>query len=154
VTFRHATPDDLEAVLTVIARCDEAAEGWAPDAGSDGDRVRVTELLGVRDDYNEVAEVDGRVVAYVNLHERGGAAHLSYLFVDPAEHGRGIGTQLTERALDHARRRGHRRATLATAVDNRPARRFYERAGWKDTGVRRRHEQLGLEMAEYALDLP
>jgi GNAT superfamily N-acetyltransferase len=113
----------------------------------------VTELLAETDDWNEVAEMDGRIVGYANLHERAGAAHLAYLFVDPSHQGWGIGTRLMKRALDEARQRGHKRVTLATAVANRPARRFYERAGWKDTGGRRHHERLGLEMCDYALDL-
>jgi ribosomal protein S18 acetylase RimI-like enzyme len=153
LTFRKATPEDLEDVLAVIARADEAAEGWAPDAGADADRERVAELLAEPDHYNELAEVDARVVGYVNVHGRGGAAHLSYLFVDPSYQGRGIGKRLMERALGDARRRGYRRATLGTAIQNAPARAFYEHTGWKDTGGRRHHEHLGLEMADYALDL-
>jgi ribosomal protein S18 acetylase RimI-like enzyme len=154
VTFRAATPADLEAVLAVIARTDVKAEGWAPRTPpGEGDRERVTELLAGERDHNEVAEIDGAIVGYANLHERDGAAHLSYLFVDPAYQRRGIGTRLMERALDEARRRGHLRVTLGTAVLNRPARRFYERAGWRDTGGRRHHERLGLDMADYAVDL-
>jgi GNAT superfamily N-acetyltransferase len=153
LTFRKATPDDLEAVLLVIARADAAAGDAAPPPGAEGDRERVMELLGPGDHFNEVAEADGRVVGYVNLHARESAAHLSYLFVDPAWQGQGIGTRLMERALGEARRRGYRRATLATAVQNVAARRFYERAGWKDTGGRSHHERLGLDMADYALDL-
>jgi ribosomal-protein-alanine N-acetyltransferase len=154
LTFRRATLADLEDVLSVIARCDDAAQGWAPEGPpGEGDRERVTELLASEDDHNEVAEANGAVVGYANLHERDGAAHLSYLFVDPAHHGQRVGTQLMERALDVARGRGHTRATLGTAVLNAPARGFYERAGWRDTGGRRHQEDLGLEMAEYALDL-
>ncbi|MEA2427300.1 MAG: [ribosomal protein S18]-alanine N-acetyltransferase [Thermoleophilaceae bacterium] len=153
MTFRRATLDDLEAVLSVIARADEEGGDWAPEDGSDADRRRVTELLAAPGHYNEVAEAaGGRVVGYVNINDRQGAAHLSYLFVDPDHQGRGIGTALMQRALDDARRRGHVRATLATAIQN-PARAFYEHAGWQDTGVRLRHEALGLDMVHYALDL-
>jgi len=152
LTFRPATPDDLEAVLGVIARCDEAAGTSAPP-GAEGDRGRVTELLAADDHFNEVAEADGRVIGYVNLHDRDGAAHLSYLFVDPDVQRQGIGTQMMERALHHARGRGYTRATLGTAVENGAARRFYERAGWRDTGERVQHRYLGLEMANYALEL-
>ena len=156
MTFRHATPADLEDVLSVIARCDEVAQGWAPQKTPPGeaDREIVGRLLASEDDHNEVVEIGGEVVGYANLQARDGVAHLSFLFVDPARHGQGIGTQLMERALDEARRRGHRRATLGTAVLNTPARLFYERAGWRDTGGRLHHKYLGLEMAEYVLDLP
>jgi ribosomal protein S18 acetylase RimI-like enzyme len=153
LTFRKATPDDLEAVLLVIARADAAAGDAAPPPGAEGDRERVIELLAAGDDHNQVAETEGRVVGYANLHERGGTGHLSYLFVDPDWQGQGIGRRLMERALDEARRRGYRQATLATAVQNAAARRFYERTGWKDTGGRSHHERLGLDMADYALDL-
>jgi ribosomal protein S18 acetylase RimI-like enzyme len=152
LTFRRATIGDLEDVLGVIARTDEQAGLAAPPPESEGDRGRVTQLLGAEDHFNEVAEADGRVIGYVNLHDRDGAAHLAYLFVDPGCQGRGIGKRLMERALDHARRLGYRRATLGVAVVNVPARRFYESAGWSDTGERVQHRYLGLEMANYMLD--
>jgi ribosomal protein S18 acetylase RimI-like enzyme len=60
---------------------------------------------------------------------------------------------MMERALDHARARGYARATLGVALDNRAARRFYERAGWRDTGERVQHRHLGMEMAGYELGL-
>jgi ribosomal protein S18 acetylase RimI-like enzyme len=153
LTFRPASLDDLEDVLAVVARTDEQAGLAAPPPESEGDRGRVTELLAAPDHFNEVAEADGRVIGYVNLHDRDGAAHLAYLFVDPEHQGKGIGTALMARALDHARRRGYTRATLGTAVENAAARRFYERGGWKDTGHRTQHRRLQLEMADYALDL-
>lgn len=137
----------------MIARCDEAAEGWAPPPGADGDRDRVRELLAADEHFNEVAEVDGRIAGYANLNGHQGVARLSYLFVDPAYQGRGIGTGLMRRALDHARVLGYERAVLGTAVQNHPARRFYERAGWTDTGGRRCNDRLGLDMADYVLDL-
>ena len=151
MTFRRATPHDLEDVLGIIARTDAEAGDWAPDA-ADAERKRVIELLAADDHYNEVAEAGGRVIGYVNLHAREGAAHLSYLFVDPDHQRRGIGAQLMQRALDDARARGFRRASLGVAVRN-PARAFYERTGWIDTAERSGHGYLGIEIAHYALDL-
>jgi GNAT superfamily N-acetyltransferase len=152
LTFRRATPDDLDAVLAVIARADAVAEGWAPP-DDHGDRERVAELLGAADHHNEVAEDGGRVIGYASLYGREGAGRLSYLFVDPDRHGQGVGTRLMGRALDEARLRGYERATLATAIQNAAARRFYERTGWRDTGERVHNDRLGLEMAEYELRL-
>ena len=152
--FRRATVGDLDEVLAIVARTDAQAGDWAPQHDTaERDRERVTELLTAEGNHNEAAEADGRVVGFASLEPRPGAAHLAYLFVDPSHQGQGIGAQLLERAMAEASRRGYKRATLATAAGNQGARRFYERAGWKDTGGRRFHPDFGLEMADYARDL-
>ena len=156
--FRAATTGDLEAVLAIIARADEQSGDWAPGGrphapSADYDRARISSMLAGDASYNEVAEADGSVVGFVNGHPRGEVVHISYLFVDPDHQGRGIGTQMLEHAVEAAARNGHRRATLNTAVLNRRARDFYERAGWIDTGGRSHNAEIGLEMADYALEL-
>jgi len=47
---------------------------------------------------------------------------------------RGIGTALIRAAEDTARRLGHERMALGVGVDNRDARRLYERLGYVDWG--------------------
>lgn len=56
---------------------------------------------------------------------------LSDLFVVPATRRRGVGTQLLNAVVDIARATGAVRLELATAVANDPARRLYEKLGWK-----------------------
>lgn len=48
--------------------------------------------------------------------------------------GQGIGTALIRTAEDTARQLGHRQLVLAVGVDNRRARRLYERLGYADWG--------------------
>ena len=56
------------------------------------------------------------------------------LLVAPGHRRRGLGSQLLERALGEARRRGLRRLEAVVQVDNRSARAFFEEAGFEPTG--------------------
>jgi GNAT superfamily N-acetyltransferase len=55
---------------------------------------------------------------------------LNDLFVSEVHRGKGLGEALLEQAKEFARKEGSRGLTLETAIDN-PARRLYERLGWK-----------------------
>lgn len=68
---------------------------------------------------------------------------LDRLIVDQAQHRRGIGARLVQRALRLASR-----VTVSTGRDNAPARRLYERAGFSH--VRDREVLPGLWVSEYA----
>jgi len=74
-------------------------------------------------DHAEVAERDGKIVAY--LAATGGL--VDQLFVDPVAQGEGIGRRLLETHLA----RGIRPVTLEVFEQNTPARRFYERFGFR-----------------------
>jgi aminoglycoside 6'-N-acetyltransferase len=64
------------------------------------------------------------------------------LFVDPALHGRGIGTEALRRVVRHLiDERGHHRITIDPAADNAAAIRAYEKAGFRRVGVMRRYER-------------
>lgn len=58
-------------------------------------------------------------------------AILHDLFVVPAVRRRGVGTLLLNAAVETARAAGAARLELATAITNEPARRLYEKLGWK-----------------------
>ena len=59
---------------------------------------------------------------------------LNDLFVEPGERGRGVGAALLEQAARLAVESQAKRLVLATATDNVPAQRLYEKMGWeKDT---------------------
>jgi ribosomal protein S18 acetylase RimI-like enzyme len=62
-----------------------------------------------------------------------GAAYLRLLLVEPAHQGQGLGRALLEAAEARARRGANQMILLVTA-DNRRARRFYERAGYRHVG--------------------
>jgi ribosomal protein S18 acetylase RimI-like enzyme len=61
---------------------------------------------------------------------------LSRLYVDPSFWGRGIGTRLYERAIEHLRAQGFSTASLWVLEANAHARRWYEQRGWTPTDDR------------------
>jgi ribosomal protein S18 acetylase RimI-like enzyme len=125
ITIRPAAADDASAVADVylsafhatyafpLAHTDDQVRSWL--AGFVGGPARPT----------WVAEGDGRVIAMMVLDDAG----IDQLYVDPAWHGRGIGSALVDVAK--AERPGG--LQLYTFQVNERARRFYERHGFAAT---------------------
>lgn len=67
---------------------------------------------------------------------RPGELYVAHLGVEPAVRGRGIMAGMLEAEIAQARRRGYRAMSLDVARDN-PARRLYERVGFRVVGLRR-----------------
>ncbi|MBN8866423.1 MAG: GNAT family N-acetyltransferase [Solirubrobacterales bacterium] len=64
------------------------------------------------------------------------------LFVDPAFHGIGIGTEAMRRVARHLfEDRGHHRLEIDPAANNTVAIRAYEKVGFKPVGITRRSER-------------
>ena len=64
------------------------------------------------------------------------------LFLDPALHGQGLGTEALRKLSRHLiEDRGHHRVTIDPAVDNARAIRCYEKAGFRRVGVMHRYER-------------
>jgi aminoglycoside 6'-N-acetyltransferase len=64
------------------------------------------------------------------------------LFIDPALHGRGVGTEVLRRVVEYLTvERGHHRLTIDPAADNAAAIRVYEKVGFKPVGVMRHYER-------------
>jgi aminoglycoside 6'-N-acetyltransferase len=64
------------------------------------------------------------------------------VFLDPALHGRGIGTEVVRCVIRHLLEdRGHHRITIDPALANAVAIRSYEKAGFRRVGVLRRYER-------------
>jgi len=63
-------------------------------------------------------------------------AEIRHLLIDPACRREGLGAQLLADGLTLLQRRGVRRCLLEVRVSNAPARRLYERAGFRRDGVR------------------
>jgi aminoglycoside 6'-N-acetyltransferase len=88
-------------------------------------------------------EVQGAVAGMIQFNEEPEPAyrHASIdLFLDPALHGRGLGTEavaLLVRHLIHAR--GHHRVTIDPAAANAAAIRAYEKVGFRPVGIMRRY---------------
>jgi GNAT superfamily N-acetyltransferase len=61
--------------------------------------------------------------------------------------------ELLGAAVSEGRERGFERMRLFTPRDHARARRFYEREGWRPTGVESEDGHLRLAIVEYAIDL-
>jgi RimJ/RimL family protein N-acetyltransferase len=90
-------------------------------------------------------EVDGQIAGLIQFQEEYEPRyrHASVdLFLDPARHGRGLGTEVLRRTVDHlVQERGHHRITIDPAADNAAAIRCYEKAGFQRVGVMRAYER-------------
>ena len=127
-----------EVELLRIHSTPEVARWWDyPDEGfpwsDDSEASRLT------------IEVDGAVAGLIQFSEElePKYRHASIdLFLDPALHGRGLGTEAVRLVVRHLiDDRGHHRITIDPAASNVAAIRAYEKAGFKPVGIMRRYER-------------
>ena len=102
-----------------------------------------------------VAELDGRFAGCVFLmKETDESTRLRMLLVEPRFRRRGLGTMLVRRCMAFAKRAGFRRISLWTNDVLLPARRIYERAGFRMVrSAPHREFGRGLRGETWALDL-
>jgi aminoglycoside 6'-N-acetyltransferase len=90
-------------------------------------------------------ELDGSVVGMVQFWEETEPRYRHAgidLFLDPAVHGRGVGTESVRRVVRHlVEDRGHHRVTIDPALANVAAIRSYEKVGFRRVGVMRSSER-------------
>lgn len=91
-------------------------------------------LLRTDPDGAWIAELNGVPVGYAMAFVRGDIWFLSQLFVQPDQHGRGIGAELLRRAQDYGRASGARVFSVV-ASSSRVAHALYMRAGMFATGI-------------------
>ena len=125
------------AELRRIHSTPEVARWWdEPDEAFPFDEPEAVKL---------VIEVEGRVGGMIQFgeEEEPRYRHASIdLFLDPALHGRALGTEAILVLARHlVRERGHHRIVIDPSVENRAAIRSYEKAGFKPVGVMRRYER-------------
>jgi aminoglycoside 6'-N-acetyltransferase len=127
-----------EAELLRILRTPAVARWWgAPDEGfpwsDDPDSTRF------------VVEVDGAVAGLIQFWEEPEPRyrHASVdVYLDPALHNRGIGTEAVRRVARHLiDERGHHRVTIDPAAANAAAIKAYTKAGFRPVGVLRQYER-------------
>ena len=91
----------------------------------------------LRDDYCcRVLELDGEVAGYAIMSMGKDGAHLLNLCVDPGRHGMGLGDCLLNFMLDFARNHKAETTFLEVRPSNEAARRFYEKRGFAEIGLR------------------
>jgi RimJ/RimL family protein N-acetyltransferase len=136
VRLRALTEADAPELLR-IHRTPEVRRWWDdPDPGFPFEDPDVTRL---------VIEVDGAVAGLVQYWEEPDPKyrHASIdLFLDPALHGRGLGTEALRRAVRIlVEDRGHHRVVIDPAAANAAAIRAYEKAGFRRVGILRDYER-------------
>ena len=91
----------------------------------------------LRDDYCcRVVEMDGEIAGYAIMSMGKDEAHLLNLCVDPDRHRMGLGDHLLKSMLDFARQHKAVTTFLEVRPSNSAARKFYERRGFVEVGMR------------------
>jgi ribosomal protein S18 acetylase RimI-like enzyme len=159
---RSAVLDDVEALGEVhVAAWQAAYRGVMPDAYLDGLRaedraewwVEVLSRPQRGADVLQVAAIDGRVRGFVLAGPARGddAAEHGEVFalnVHPAAWGSGVGSALLTAAQTGLEKAGFEHAVLWVVPGNMRARRFYERAGWREDAARRVEQVHGVSIEE------
>jgi aminoglycoside 6'-N-acetyltransferase len=141
VTLRPSTGGDIPA-LAAIRTTPEVYTRWR---GGDDLTAAVTEDLEDPGARTFAVEHDGRVVGAIQwgAEDEPDYRHANIdIYLDPAVHGRGLGTDAV-RALarhlidDH----GYRRLVIDPAADNAAAIRCYRKVGFRPVGIMRQYER-------------
>ena len=141
VRLRPAEESDIPA-LVKIRQTPEVFAHWR---GGDDMEAAVREDFAEPDATPYVIELDGRVVGWVQweAEEEPDYRHASLdIYVDPAVHGRGVGTDAVRTLARHLiAGHGHHRLVIDPAADNAAAIRAYSKVGFRPVGIMRRHER-------------
>jgi ribosomal-protein-alanine N-acetyltransferase len=130
VTIEPMALDDLPAVHAIERS--SFSVPWPDEAYRN-------ELLTNRLASYVVARAGAEVVGFAGLWVMVDEAHITTFAVDPRWRRRGIGEWLLLGLLDRAVERRAREATLEVRLSNVPARRLYEKYGFRPVGIRPRY---------------
>ena len=142
VVLRPTTDVDAPALAAILAT-PEVARWWPAF-----DLARVeAELTGHDEDVDVYAILlDGRIIGAIQTHEERDLEfrHAGIdLFLDPAHHGEGLGPDaIRTLARFLIEERGHHRLTIDPAAANEQAIRAYQKVGFRNVGVLRRHQHF------------
>jgi aminoglycoside 6'-N-acetyltransferase len=134
VSLRESTPEDIPALVAIRATPQVYAWWGAGDVAAD---------LADPEEHVLAVLLDGVVVGAIQWHgeDEPDFRHASIdIFLDPAVHGRGVGTDAVRTLARHLiGEHGYHRLTIDPAVDNAAAVRCYAKVGFRPVGVMRRY---------------
>jgi aminoglycoside 6'-N-acetyltransferase len=126
----HERLEQLRQEPGVMRWWQEPREGWLDDEPG------MSRRAVLRDD---------AVIGYVQWHEESDPMyrHASFdLFLDPAVHGRGLGTEVVRMVCAHLiDERGFHRLTIDPEVENEAAIACYSKVGFRRIGVARQYQR-------------
>jgi aminoglycoside 6'-N-acetyltransferase len=141
VHLRGATRDDIPALVR-IRQTPEVYEHWR---GGDDLRAAVESDFAEVGIHPYVIEVDGTIVGWIQWQAEDDPdyRHASIdVYVDPAVHGQGIGTDAVATIARHLfDDHGHHRIEIDPAAHNAAAIRAYTKVGFRPIGVTRQSER-------------
>lgn len=141
VTLRPVTGADVPELARIRAT-PEVKRRWR---GGDDMTAAVAEDLAEPGTETFVVEHDGRIVGAIQwrAEDEPDYEHASIdIYIDPALHGRGIGTDAVRALARHLLvDLGHHRLVIDPAADNSAAVRCYGKVGFRPVGIMRRYER-------------
>jgi aminoglycoside 6'-N-acetyltransferase len=141
VTLRPATREDIPA-LVKIRETPEVFRHWR---GGDDLRKAVEEDFAEAKVTRYVIVLDDRVVGWIQWEAENDPDYRHAwmdIYVDPAVHGRGVGTDAVRTLARHLiSDHGHHRLTIDPAADNEVAIRCYAKVGFRPVGIMRKAER-------------
>ncbi|MGB9376332.1 MAG: GNAT family protein [Mycobacteriales bacterium] len=141
VTLRPATSADIPQLLRIRS----TPEVYARWRGGDDLAGTIAEELSDDEEQTFAIEYAGAVIGAIQCGEESEPDYRHAgidIYLDPAVHGRGLGTDAVRTLARHLIvDRGHHRLTIDPAADNAAAIRSYAKVGFRPVGVMRNYER-------------
>lgn len=142
-TWQHAYKGQIPDSYLNSLSIEQRTEGWKKQLESPEKGV-----------YSFVVEVDGRVVGWCTagfsrdedaVKEVG---EIYGIYIHPDYMRTGLGSQLSNQALNSLRNDGYRKATLWVLITNEKTRKWYEKKGWRVEGKTKTDKRGDVELHE------
>jgi len=148
-TIRTVEPEDLAGVSACLAAAFEPYRARYTDGAYDDTVPALNELGRRAENLRIFVAVDrrGRIVATVGAGQTGSEGHLRGMAVLPECQGEGLGDRMLVTAESELKSAGCTRVTLDTTAPLARAIRFYQRNGYRPTGVV--SDFFGMPLYEY-----
>ena len=143
VRVRRAAPEDVDALVDLFVAVVEEGRWLGAEPPVDREIQRERFLLQIEPSTETASlvavTVDGEVIGHARVDVTPYNVAGLGMMVDVRWRGQGVGSLILEAAIDAAREIGAHKLALQLWTHNEPARRLYERHGFTEEGVLRRH---------------